>query len=112
MTELVPAFATIAMMVFTYNIANGLTAGLALYPFVKAGGRPGPRGAAGGLGARRAVPDVLPVRPAALSPGAATRPPRRLCGYASVLAPASDFAEACSVRPEVPCRAIRGDKDP
>jgi AGZA family xanthine/uracil permease-like MFS transporter len=36
MTELVPAFATIAMMVFTYNIANGLTAGLALYPFVKA----------------------------------------------------------------------------
>jgi AGZA family xanthine/uracil permease-like MFS transporter len=35
MTELVPAFATIAMMVFTYNIANGLTAGLALYPFVK-----------------------------------------------------------------------------
>ena len=35
MTELVPAFATIAIMVFTYNIANGLTAGLALYPFVK-----------------------------------------------------------------------------
>jgi AGZA family xanthine/uracil permease-like MFS transporter len=40
LTELVPAFATIAMMVFTYNIANGLTAGLALYPVVKlAGGR-------------------------------------------------------------------------
>ncbi len=40
MTELVPAFATIAMMVFTYNIANGLTAGLVLYPLVKtAGGR-------------------------------------------------------------------------
>ena len=36
MTELIPAFATIAMMVFTYNIANGLTAGLALYPLVKA----------------------------------------------------------------------------
>ncbi len=35
MTELVPAFATIAIMVFTYNIANGLTAGLALYPLVK-----------------------------------------------------------------------------
>lgn len=35
MTELIPAFATIAMMVFTYNIANGLTAGLALYPLVK-----------------------------------------------------------------------------
>jgi AGZA family xanthine/uracil permease-like MFS transporter len=35
LTELVPAFATITMMVFTYNIANGLTAGLALYPVVK-----------------------------------------------------------------------------
>jgi AGZA family xanthine/uracil permease-like MFS transporter len=31
----VPAAATIAMMVFTYNIANGLTAGLALYPLLK-----------------------------------------------------------------------------
>lgn len=37
LTELVPAVATIAMMVFTYNIANGLTAGLALYPIVKLG---------------------------------------------------------------------------
>ncbi len=36
LTELVPAFATIAMMVFTYNIANGLTAGLVLHPVVKA----------------------------------------------------------------------------
>jgi AGZA family xanthine/uracil permease-like MFS transporter len=35
MTELVPAFATIALLVFTYNIANGLTAGLALHPIVK-----------------------------------------------------------------------------
>ncbi len=35
-TELVPAFATIVIMVFTYNIANGLTAGLVLYPIVKA----------------------------------------------------------------------------
>jgi AGZA family xanthine/uracil permease-like MFS transporter len=35
LTELVPAFATIAMLVFTYNIANGLTAGLGLYPIVK-----------------------------------------------------------------------------
>ena len=35
LTELVPAFATIAMMVFTYNIANGLTAGLLLHPLVK-----------------------------------------------------------------------------
>jgi AGZA family xanthine/uracil permease-like MFS transporter len=35
LTELVPAFLTIVMMVFTYNIANGLTAGLALYPLLK-----------------------------------------------------------------------------
>jgi AGZA family xanthine/uracil permease-like MFS transporter len=32
LTEAVPAFACIALMVFTYNIANGLTAGLVLYP--------------------------------------------------------------------------------
>ncbi|MGZ5492772.1 MAG: NCS2 family permease, partial [Thermoanaerobaculia bacterium] len=35
LTELVPAFVTIVMMVFTYNIANGLTAGLVLHPFMK-----------------------------------------------------------------------------
>jgi adenine/guanine/hypoxanthine permease len=35
MTEVVPAVATIAMMLFTYNIANGLTAGLVLYPILK-----------------------------------------------------------------------------
>jgi AGZA family xanthine/uracil permease-like MFS transporter len=35
LTELVPAFATIVVMVFTYNNANGLTAGLVLYPIVK-----------------------------------------------------------------------------
>lgn len=35
LTELVPAVATLAMMVFTFNIANGLTAGLALYPVLK-----------------------------------------------------------------------------
>jgi AGZA family xanthine/uracil permease-like MFS transporter len=35
LTELVPAFATIAMMIFTYNIANGLTAGLVLSPVMK-----------------------------------------------------------------------------
>jgi adenine/guanine/hypoxanthine permease len=35
MTEVVPAFLTIVMMVFTYNIANGLTAGLVIYPIVK-----------------------------------------------------------------------------
>jgi AGZA family xanthine/uracil permease-like MFS transporter len=40
LTELVPAFATIAVMMFTYNIANGLTAGLVLWPVMKAvGGR-------------------------------------------------------------------------
>jgi AGZA family xanthine/uracil permease-like MFS transporter len=35
LTEAVPAFATIAMMAFSYNIANGLTAGLLLYPVIK-----------------------------------------------------------------------------
>ena len=35
MTELIPAFAAIALVVFTYNIANGLTAGLILHPIVK-----------------------------------------------------------------------------
>jgi len=35
LTEAVPAVATIAMMLFTYNIANGLTAGLVLYPVFK-----------------------------------------------------------------------------
>lgn len=35
LTELAPAFLTIVMMVFTYNIANGLTAGLVLYPVIK-----------------------------------------------------------------------------
>jgi AGZA family xanthine/uracil permease-like MFS transporter len=36
LTEAVPAFVTIVMIVFTYNIANGLTAGLILYPVLKA----------------------------------------------------------------------------
>jgi AGZA family xanthine/uracil permease-like MFS transporter len=35
LTEAVPAFATLVMIVFTYNIANGLTAGLILYPLLK-----------------------------------------------------------------------------
>src|SRR5262249_41623673 len=35
LTEVVPALATVAMMLFTYNIANGLTAGLVLYPVFK-----------------------------------------------------------------------------
>ncbi len=34
-TELLPALVTIAMMVFTYNIANGLTAGLIAHPLLK-----------------------------------------------------------------------------
>ena len=35
LTELVPAFVTIIIMIFTYNIANGLTAGLVLHPILK-----------------------------------------------------------------------------
>jgi len=35
MTELVPAFVTIVVMVFSYNVANGLTAGLVLWPLFK-----------------------------------------------------------------------------
>lgn len=34
-TEAVPAFATVAMTAFSYNIANGLTAGLILHPLLK-----------------------------------------------------------------------------
>jgi AGZA family xanthine/uracil permease-like MFS transporter len=35
LTEAVPAFATVAMMVFSYNIANGLTIGFVLLPLFK-----------------------------------------------------------------------------
>jgi AGZA family xanthine/uracil permease-like MFS transporter len=35
LTEAVPAVATIALMAFTYNVANGLTAGLVLHPLMK-----------------------------------------------------------------------------
>ena len=35
MTEAIPAFVTLTMIVFTYNIANGLTAGLIAYPLLK-----------------------------------------------------------------------------
>jgi len=35
LTELVPAFVTITMMLFTYNVGNGLTAGLLVYPLLK-----------------------------------------------------------------------------
>ncbi len=34
-TESVPAFVTLVMIVFTYNIGNGLTAGLLIYPVLK-----------------------------------------------------------------------------
>jgi AGZA family xanthine/uracil permease-like MFS transporter len=34
-TEAVPAFVTLAMIVFTYNIGNGLTAGLIVHPLLK-----------------------------------------------------------------------------
>jgi AGZA family xanthine/uracil permease-like MFS transporter len=34
-TEAVPAFATLAMIALSYNIANGLTAGLILHPLLK-----------------------------------------------------------------------------
>jgi AGZA family xanthine/uracil permease-like MFS transporter len=34
-TEGLPAFVTMIMIVFTYNIANGLTAGLIVYPLLK-----------------------------------------------------------------------------
>jgi AGZA family xanthine/uracil permease-like MFS transporter len=34
-TEAVPAFVVVVMMVFTYNIANGLTAGLIVHPLLK-----------------------------------------------------------------------------
>jgi AGZA family xanthine/uracil permease-like MFS transporter len=35
LTELAPAFVTILLVVFTFNIGNGLTAGLVLHPFLK-----------------------------------------------------------------------------
>lgn len=35
LTESVPALATVALMVFSFNIANGLTAGLVLWPVLK-----------------------------------------------------------------------------
>jgi len=35
LTEVVPAFLTMTLMVFTYNIANGLTAGLVVWPLAK-----------------------------------------------------------------------------
>ena len=67
LTEALPAFACIVLMVFTYNIANGLTAGLVLYPVAKVIGRPRPRPQLGQRRAGRAVPDLLPLRAAALT---------------------------------------------
>jgi AGZA family xanthine/uracil permease-like MFS transporter len=57
LTELVPAFTTVIVMVFTFNIANGLTAGLVLYPVMKvlAGRWREVRGGAIALGALCAV---------------------------------------------------------
>ena len=34
-TELVPAFAVVALMSFTYNLGVGMTAGFVLYPLLK-----------------------------------------------------------------------------
>ncbi len=66
LTELVPAFVTITMMVFTYNIANGLTAGLVLWPAMKMlSGRA--RSESGGDRARSPLPCLLHLWPAALT---------------------------------------------
>ncbi len=35
MTELIPAFCTITLMIFTYNLGIGITAGLVAYPLLK-----------------------------------------------------------------------------
>jgi AGZA family xanthine/uracil permease-like MFS transporter len=35
MTELIPGFVVIALMIFTYNIGVGITAGFVMYPFFK-----------------------------------------------------------------------------
>jgi AGZA family xanthine/uracil permease-like MFS transporter len=48
-TEAVPAFVTVVMMLFTYNIANGLTAGLILHPLLKVAAGRGKEVRAGGV---------------------------------------------------------------
>jgi AGZA family xanthine/uracil permease-like MFS transporter len=50
LTELVPALAAVALMVFTYNIANGVTAGLVLHPLLKLASGRGHEVRAGGWG--------------------------------------------------------------
>ena len=67
LTELVPAFATIVMMVFTYNIANGLTAGLLASPGHEGGHRPVAGSKTGIDRSGGAVRGVLRVRTGALS---------------------------------------------
>ena len=47
-TELVPAFTAISVMVFTYNIANGLTAALIVHPVLKLGSGRGRETSGGG----------------------------------------------------------------
>jgi AGZA family xanthine/uracil permease-like MFS transporter len=50
LVEAVPAFATVAMTIFTYNIANGLAAGLVAAPLARlAAGRGREVGLAGWL---------------------------------------------------------------
>lgn len=48
-TEAIPAFVTIGMMAFTYNIADGLTAGLIAHPVLKAAAGRGRELTAGGV---------------------------------------------------------------
>ena len=36
LTELIPAFLTVVLMIFTYNIGVGMTAGFIAYPLMKA----------------------------------------------------------------------------
>jgi AGZA family xanthine/uracil permease-like MFS transporter len=48
-TEAIPAVATLAMIAFTYNIANGLTAGLVLHPVLKVLAGRGREATAGGV---------------------------------------------------------------
>ena len=59
-TELIPAFLTIVLMVFTYNIGVGMTAGLLAYPVLKTLAGRGREVRAGMLGVCRSFAPVLP----------------------------------------------------
>jgi AGZA family xanthine/uracil permease-like MFS transporter len=59
-TELVPAFVTITLMSFTYNLGIGITAGFIVYPMMKLGGRQEPRSASWDVGFMRALTAILP----------------------------------------------------